>query len=131
MKLLNNLIHILALLILCAILAVHISASAWLLPLGFGALALLGLAIGRTLAPRGLLYDDIGRGLTMVTALLFFVMPVAYPLAGTGWQAFNPVLPLINVSSEWLDGAVSPSAVALPLVAGAALLIVSWQVYRV
>jgi len=131
MVLLNTLIRIMALLILCAILAVHISASAWLLPLGIGALALLGLAIGLTLAPLGLLYDDIGRGLTMVTALLFFVMPVAYPLAGTGWQAFNPVLPLINVSRDWLVGAESPSAVALPLVAGAAFLIVSWLVYRV
>jgi lipopolysaccharide transport system permease protein len=131
MVLLNTLIRIAALLVLCAILAVHISASAWWLPLGIGALALLGLAIGLMLAPLGMLYDDIGRGLAMVTALLFFVMPVAYPLAGSGWQAFNPVLPLINVSRDWLVGAGSPNAVALPLVVGFALLILSWLVYRV
>jgi lipopolysaccharide transport system permease protein len=131
MVLLNTLIRIAALLILCAIVSVPVGANAWLLPLGIGALALLGLAIGLLLAPLGLLYDDIGRGLTIATALLFFVMPIAYPLAGTGWQRYNPVLPLINVSRGWLVGAGSPTDVVLPLVMGAGLLIVSWLFYRV
>lgn len=131
MVLLNTAIRIAALLILCLIVHVDIGAGAWLMPLGVAALALLGLAIGLLLAPLGLLYDDIGRGLAIATSLLFFIMPIAYPLAGTGWQRFNPVLPLINVTRGWLVGAGSPGDVALPLAVGAGLLTLSWLFYRV
>jgi lipopolysaccharide transport system permease protein len=130
MVLLNTAIRIGALFVLCAIVGLDIGASAWLLPLGIGTLALLGLAIGLMLAPLGLLYDDIGRGLTIASSLLFFVMPIAYPLTATGWQKLNPVLPLINISRGWLVGGGSPADISVPLVAAAGLLILSWLFYR-
>lgn len=131
MVLLNTLIRLGAAFILCGIFHVAIGASVWLLPLGIFALALLGVAIGLLLAPLGLLYDDVGRGLTIATSLLFFVMPIAYPLGGTGWQRFNPVLRLINVSRDALVVVGSPADVVPPLIFGAGLLIISWLLYRV
>lgn len=131
LALLNAAIRLIALLGLCAALGVALSQSALLIPLGIACLALLGLALGLLLAPLGMLYDDVGRGLTIVTGVLFFLMPIAYPLTGDGWQAFNPVLAVINAARGWLTGAAPVSALLAPTALGLGLLCLSWPLYRI
>jgi lipopolysaccharide transport system permease protein len=127
--LLNAAIRMAAVLGLCALSGVDLAATAWLMPLGVAGLALLGLALGLLVAPVGLLYDDVGRGVTMTTALLFFAMPIAYPLAPIGWQAFNPVLPLIDLTRSWLVGP-SPGGGLAPVLGAALVLVLAWMLYR-
>lgn len=129
--LLNAAVRICGVLILCAVVGVHVGGSIVWLPLAVLALALLGLGLGLLLTPLGLLYDDIGRALPMATTLLFFVMPVAYPLAATGWEAFNPVLPLINAARASIVGASVADPLWLPLVVGVLALAVAFPFYRI
>lgn len=119
--LLNAAIRLAVLLLVLPFFGIPIAPSLLLLPLGFLALILLGLAVGVALAPFGLLYADIGRGLPLATLFWFFLTPVVYPLeGGESWLRLNPVTPLIETSRSWL---LSPSLPAsfLAVVAGAAL----------
>jgi lipopolysaccharide transport system permease protein len=113
-------------------------AALLLAPLGMLSLMLLGFAIGLALAPVGLLYDDVGRALTVITGFWFFLTPVVYPwpaadLPGDSLIALNPVTPVLVTTRAWLAGA--PGAEPAPLAAVAAgaavLLLVAWVVYRV
>jgi lipopolysaccharide transport system permease protein len=53
-----------------------LAAAPWmLLLLAFGG------AIGLLAAPIGLLYDDVGRILSLGLALMFFLVPIVYPVA--------------------------------------------------
>jgi lipopolysaccharide transport system permease protein len=67
-------------------------------------LILLGTFIGVLLAPLGLLYQDISRGLTLITGFWLFLTPVIYPVPKTGIFAtlvnFNPVTPLLVTARE-------------------------------
>lgn len=53
------------------------------LPIILGLLALGGL-IGLLAAPVGLLYDDIPRAIGLGLALLFFLVPIVYPVPSSG-----------------------------------------------
>lgn len=129
MVLLNAASRFIVLIPVCLFLHVGVAPTALLIPIGIVALATVGLAIGLLIAPIGLLYDDLGRGLTIVTTFLFFLMPVAYPISAQGWQLLNPVLPLINVTRSWLVGPAAPGNMAAPL-AAASLLVIAWPFYR-
>jgi lipopolysaccharide transport system permease protein len=43
-----------------------------------------GGAIGLLVAPVGLLYDDVGRILALGLSLMFFLVPIVYPVAASG-----------------------------------------------
>ena len=96
------------LLLIAGILLAGVSLQATLLiaPLGMVALVILGTALGIWLAIPGLLYHDIGRGLAIITSLWFFVTPIIYPLPTHGGMAqiahFNPVIPLLTTTRDWL-----------------------------
>ena len=69
------------------------------------ALALLvGFAVGVLLTPIGLLYQDIGRGIPVLTRFWFFVTPVVYPMPTSGTMArllaWNPATPLVAVTRD-------------------------------
>jgi lipopolysaccharide transport system permease protein len=107
-----------------------------LAPFGTLALLLLGMAIGLILAPVGLLYQDISLGLTMALSFAFFVTPIVYPLP-TRWPAsllatFNPVVPLLETTRNWLArGFISPADGFYAVTAGTLVLfIVAWLAYR-
>ena len=53
-----------------AVLGVSPGVVVWMVPLGIVTLALLGLTLGLAVAPAGMLYDDVGRGM----ALLIYVL---------------------------------------------------------
>jgi lipopolysaccharide transport system permease protein len=96
-------------------------SGALLLPLGLFALALLGLSIGTMLAPLGLLYDDVGRGMALVTTVWFFLTPIVYAAPAGSLVRLNPVTPLLETTRLWLTGTASPSGFAVVQLAGIAL----------
>jgi lipopolysaccharide transport system permease protein len=121
-------------------LVVLLAALAWfgvvpgagllLVPAGMAALLVLGLALGLLLAPLGLLYDDIGRGLTLVLSFGFFLTPVVYPIPAGSLLRFNPLAPPIDTVRHGISGAgAAPGFLAVA--AGAVLLLaVAWFCYR-
>jgi lipopolysaccharide transport system permease protein len=122
------------LLVLVAVLLAYdvpIGSGVLLAPLGIAALTLLGLALGLFLAPVGLLYDDVGRAVAMVTALWFFLTPVIYRAPEEGLLRFNPVTPLLDTTRAWLTSSASAAdGFVLVTAAATALLIVAWALLR-
>jgi lipopolysaccharide transport system permease protein len=102
-----------------------------LVPLGLFSLAMLGLGLGMLIAPLGLLYDDVGRALGLVTSLGFFLTPVVYPLPPGTLLRFNPVTPLLEATRGWIAGAAPGPAFYAVVAAAAAALVLGWLFYRV
>ncbi len=104
-------------------------ASIALLPIGIAALVLFGLALGVAAAPLGLLYDDVGRGIALVTGLWFFLTPILYPARGAMY--WNPLTPLIDVTRGWLIGGGSAdSRFMLVFALTIPFLLVAWLFLR-
>jgi lipopolysaccharide transport system permease protein len=128
---LNTAIRLLLLVVTLVLFGVPLSASMALAPLGLAGLIVMGMALGLLVAPFGLLYDDVGRALTVVTGFWFFLTPVIYPASLTGLMKWNPVAPLLEASRAHLlsqPAQVSGFTVALMAVAG---LVLAWIFYRV
>jgi lipopolysaccharide transport system permease protein len=122
----------LAILIVALLLfGVAFKASWLLLPLGLASIIVLGLALGLLAAPLGLLYEDVGRGLLLVTGLWFFLTPVLYPLPNSGWFSLNPMAPLIEGTRGWLLGASAPLPFFIVAAGAIAALALAWLLYRV
>lgn len=101
-----------ALLPLYVWLGARLSWAVMLVPLGVAALLLLGFSAGLLLAPVGLLYRDVSRGLNLLLGFWFFLTPVIYPKPESGAAALtamlNPVSPLLSTTRRWLaNGAVA------------------------
>ncbi|XGB41800.1 MAG: ABC transporter permease [Nodosilinea sp. LVE1205-7] len=75
------------------------------LPL-MASLLLLGSGVGLLLAPIGLLYEDIGRGIGLCLQLMFFLVPIVYPTPTEGIGKlvveWNPVAVLLVAARETL-----------------------------
>lgn len=99
-------------------------------PIGIAALALLGSTIGLLVTPAGLLYDDVSRILTMITAFWFFLTPVVYPAAAHSLLRLNPVTPLLDTTRRWLTADAPVGAFAAVTSIAAALLVVAWMIER-
>ncbi len=83
---------------------VPVSWTVILAPVALIHLILLGTFFGVLLAPLGLLYKDVSKGLTMITGLWLFVTPVVFPVPQEGAFAtivkLNPVTPLLVTTRE-------------------------------
>ncbi|HEX7956340.1 MAG TPA: hypothetical protein VF508_05315, partial [Pyrinomonadaceae bacterium] len=107
-----------------------------LAPAGVAALALLGFSLGLLLAPAGLLYRDVQRGLNLVVGFWFFLTPVIYPPPARGpaslLSTLNPVAPLLLTARRWLAGTqVLPASGFVRVVALSLLcLALGWLCYR-
>ncbi|HET8773305.1 MAG TPA: ABC transporter permease, partial [Thermoanaerobaculia bacterium] len=98
-----------------------------LVPAGIAALLLSGLALGLVAAPLGLLYDDVGRAIALVTGFLFFLTPVIYRAPSAGILRFNPITPLLDTTRAWLtSGAARSGGFALVTAASLAALLLGW-----
>ena len=77
-------------------------------PLGVLSLILEGTTLGLLLTPIGLLYTDIGRGLSLAMQFLMYVTPVVFPMPTKGWVALlfklNPITSLILTTRDWITG---------------------------
>lgn len=69
------------------------SAGTALAPLLVLCLILVGLSIGLLLTPICILYQDVGRALTMISPLWMMITPVLYRTPQDGFQAWNAVNP--------------------------------------
>ena len=107
-----------------------------LVPLGVAALIGLGIVLGLLVTPIGVLYEDVPRGLPLVTAFWMFLTPVVYPTPTDGPAALvawlNPVTPLVVTTRDWLTTGAAELPVAFAVVAlvTLALLAFGWIVYR-
>jgi lipopolysaccharide transport system permease protein len=128
---LNAALRMLVLAIALVAFGVQFAPTALLVPFGAAALILLGLTFGMIALPWGLLYQDVGRAITLGTSLWFFLTPVFYRAPGAGLTRFNPVTPLLDTTRSWL-GPGPASAAFLPVVAAsAAILLLVWLFYRI
>jgi lipopolysaccharide transport system permease protein len=101
-----------------------------LVPLVFLALAVVGLGAGLLLAPIGLLYDDIGRGIALVLSFGFFMTPIVYPIPAASPLAYNPLVPVFDTVRGFLAGSGVAPGFWTVIAAGAALLIFAWLFHR-
>lgn len=97
-----------------------------LFPLGVLSLIMAGTTLGLALAPIGLLYTDIGKGLPLVMQFLMYVTPVVFPMPSQGWTSvllkLNPLSSLILTTRDWLTG-FSPGYLSLFFWANGILLV--------
>ncbi|MEM0966385.1 MAG: ABC transporter permease [Verrucomicrobiota bacterium] len=106
-------------------------------PVAYLAIVLLGTSFGTLLAPIGLLYTDIGRGLQVLGQFLMYAAPVVYPIATAGILAIvhklNPTTYLLETGRELLTG--SPllylSESVLITLTAFVLLLIAWTVLHI
>jgi lipopolysaccharide transport system permease protein len=97
-------------------------------PFGFVALLAFGLGLGLWLAPIGVLYHDVERGIPVLLALWFLVTPIVYEVphdwVGRWMGGANLVTPLLVTTRGWMTGG-SPALVGfgVMVVVSAALLV--------
>ncbi|MGD1909706.1 MAG: ABC transporter permease [Rivularia sp. (in: cyanobacteria)] len=83
---------------------VPITWTVILAPVALIHLIFLGTFIGVLLSPLGVLYQDVSKGLTLVTSFWLFLTPVVYPVPTEGVFSnlvkLNPVTPLLITTRE-------------------------------
>jgi lipopolysaccharide transport system permease protein len=83
---------------------VPITWTVILAPVALIHLILLGTLVGTLLSPLGILYQDVQKGLTMITGFWLFLTPVIFPVPTQGTFAklvqLNPVTPLLVTTRE-------------------------------
>lgn len=99
-------------------------------------LVLLGTFLGLLLAPLGVLYQDVSKGLTLITGFWLFLTPVVYPVPKAGTFGFlvqmNPVTPLLVTTRELATTGVVSEPYGFWLVSTITLvgLILTWVIFR-
>ncbi|MBU6230908.1 MAG: ABC transporter permease [Cyanobacteria bacterium REEB459] len=115
---------------------VGVSGSVVLAAVALVHLILLGTALGMWLAPLGMLYEDVSRGLTLAIAPWLLITPVLYPVPTQGWFSWvvklNPVTPLLVTTRELAThGVVSnPTGFWLASLFTLVMLLLAWLLYR-
>ncbi|GAB1545271.1 hypothetical protein NUACC21_79470 [Scytonema sp. NUACC21] len=116
----------------------HISVT-WtlvLVPVALIHLVILGTFLGVLLAPLGILYQDISKGLNLITGFWLFLTPVVYPVPTEGTFGLlvklNPVTPLLVTARELATtGVVSnPSGFWVVSAFSFAGLLLTWIAFR-
>lgn len=108
-----------------------------LFPLGLISLVLVGTAIGLFLAPIGILYDDITKGLPIILQFAMYLTPVVFVIPQVGWTKllieWNPLTPLIMNTRIWLTGGdtIWPLYTIGVVIFFLLLLLFSWVFFRV
>ncbi|MCG6137770.1 MAG: ABC transporter permease [Nostoc sp. LLA-1] len=99
-------------------------------------LVLLGTFIGILLAPLGVLYQDVSKGLTLITGFWLFLTPIVYPVPTEGTFGllvqFNPVTPLLVTTRELATTGIVSEPVGFWLVSMITLvgLLLTWITFR-
>ncbi|RUR81864.1 hypothetical protein PCC6912_27330 [Chlorogloeopsis fritschii PCC 6912] len=115
---------------------VPVSWTVILAPVALIHLILLGTFIGTLLSPLGILYQDVSKGLTMVTGFWLFLTPVIYPLPTSGTFGLlvklNPVTPLLVTTRELATTGVISNAYGFWIVSAITLvgLLLTWVAFR-
>jgi lipopolysaccharide transport system permease protein len=115
---------------------VPVSWTVILAPVGLIHLILLGTLVGMLLSPLGALYQDVSKGLTMVTGLWLFLTPVVFPVPTQGLFRtlvnLNPVTPLLVTTRELATTGVLSTAPGFWIVSGLTIisLLFTWIAFR-
>ena len=105
--------------------------------LGVLSLIILGLMVGVLLTPLGVLYNDVGRSITIFTQCWFFLTPVIYPMPKDGVVAlivlYNPVTPVLVSAREWLIFGSTSQLMGFWVVScvSVVFLLLGWVLYRI
>jgi lipopolysaccharide transport system permease protein len=116
---------------------VSVSSSVLLAPVALIHLVMLGTLVGVLLAPLGVLYQDVSKGLAMLTSFWLFITPVVYPVPSKGvfgqLVTFNPVTPLLVTTRELATTGIISNPGAFWLVSGLTMLglLLTWVAFRV
>ncbi len=116
---------------------VPVSWTVILAPVALIHLVLLGTLVGILLAPIGVLYQDVSKGLNMIMGFWLFLTPVIYPVPTEGafgkLVALNPVAPLLVTTRELATTGVLTEAVSFWVVSGLTLvgLLLTWIGFRI
>lgn len=132
----NGSIKVGILLLVIPLFGVHPGWGGLLIPVGLLSLVLTGTAAGLAITPVGMLYNDIARGIPLLTQFLMYLSPVVFPLAIHGWTAklmrLNPLTPLILNARAWFTGQHTQLLSEWTLVVGgsAIVLVFVWIGFR-
>ncbi len=106
-------------------------------PFAILVLILAGISIGLFLTPIGMLYNDIGRAISLGMQFVMYISPVVFPIPNSGWVkipfTYNPITPLIMVARQSLTGYSGNYLPSFILVGICMVFILffSWIIYRV
>ncbi|MCX7595408.1 MAG: ABC transporter permease [Fischerella sp.] len=115
---------------------VPVSWTVILAPVSLIHLVLLATFIGILLAPIGVLYQDISKGLTLLTGFWLLLTPVVYPVPSSGTFGalvkLNPVTPLLVTTRELATTGVISNPVGFWVVSIITLvgLLFTWVAFR-
>lgn len=107
-----------------------------LAPVALIHLIMLGTLIGMLLSPLGVLYQDVSKGLTMVTGFWLFLTPVVYSVPNQGTFGLlvklNPVTPLLVTTRELATTGVISQAYGFWVVSVITIvgLLLTWVAFR-
>ena len=116
---------------------ISITWSVILAPVALIHLVILGTFFGLLTAPLGALYQDISRGINLITGVWLFLTPVIYPVPSHGGifgliVQLNPVTPLLVTTRELATTGILTQSLGFWLISVMAIigLFISWLVYR-
>ncbi len=104
----NFVVRLVILLIILLVFSIQISFMSFLSLLTILILILFGFSIGLLLLPIGSLFQDVEKGIPLVTTFWFYLTPIVYKMPESGILKvvanINPVTPLLISSRELLTG---------------------------
>lgn len=115
---------------------IPLSWTVILAPVALIHLIMLGTVIGTLLSPLGVLYQDVSKGLSMVTGFWLFLTPVVYPQPSGGTFGFlvklNPVTSLLVTTRELATTGVVSDAYRFWVVSVITIvgLLLTWVAFR-
>ncbi|NJK61924.1 MAG: ABC transporter permease [Synechococcaceae cyanobacterium SM2_3_1] len=127
------------LLLITALFLIYKISVGWavlLAPVALIHLILLGTVVGTLLSPLGALYQDVSKGLTLVTGFWLFLTPVVYSVPTQGKLALlvnlNPVTPLLVTTRELATTGILTQVMSFWWVSGLVWisLLLTWIMFR-
>ncbi|MBF1989214.1 ABC transporter permease [Fischerella thermalis] len=115
---------------------VSVSWTVILAPVALIHLVLLGTFIGILLAPFGVLYQDVSKGLSLITGFWLFLTPVVYAVPNEGTFGYlvklNPVTPLLVTTRELATTGVVSEPIGFWVVSAITIigLLLTWIAFR-
>lgn len=115
---------------------VSINWTVILAPVALIHLVILGTFLGALLAPLGILYQDISKGMNMLTTFWLFITPVVYPVPVDSTFGYlvrlNPVTPLLVTIRELSTGKILTQVTGFWLISIIAFvgLLLTWIFFR-
>lgn len=104
----NSFVKIVLLLVFLIVYGVGFHYSILLFPLAFFGIIFFGTTIGLFITPLGMLYNDVGKIISMGLSFLMYATPVVYTIPKTGLlktlMEINPLTPLLLTTRNLLFG---------------------------